>query len=208
MSAGEDREAFLKAFPVSRETEQRLEIYAATLTKWQAAINLVSESTLDEIWTRHLLDSAQLIEHLPQDGAIADLGAGAGFPGLVVSAITDRPITLVEADSRKCAFLSNAARAMGINKQVTLKNKRVEQLKETQFDCITARAFAPLDRLLTWAQTVSDTSTTFALLKGQSWQQEIEAAERLFDFKVEAIPSRTDEQARLLILNDVTAKDA
>src|SRR3954463_8587665 len=97
---------------VSRETMTTLDTYATLLRKWQKAINLVSSATLEDIWRRHFLDSAQLVPLLPEgDGPVVDLGSGAGFPGLVVALLSGRPTQLIESDQRKAAFLGEVARA-------------------------------------------------------------------------------------------------
>lgn len=128
--------AFLAAFPVSRETVARLETYAAVLAQWQARINLVAPSTLAQTWHRHLADSAQLLELAPVEALRwLDLGSGAGFPGLVLAillaGIEDgraRRVTLVESDSRKCAFLAEIVRRTDIARRITVDivNSRIE----------------------------------------------------------------------------------
>ena len=122
-------EEFVEQCPVSRETLDRLTVLADLLARWTQRINLVSKSTLPDLWRRHILDSAQLAAHVPPGSrTMVDLGSGAGFPGLVLAAITDLDIHLVESDARKCAFLREAARSMG--RQVTVHNTRIEKLPE------------------------------------------------------------------------------
>ena len=114
---------------VSRETLQRLEIYAGLLEKWQAKINLVGPATLPDLWRRHFLDSAQLLPLLPAaGGTLADLGSGAGFPGLVLAMMTDWRVHLLDSDQRKCAFLRQVALDCGVGTQVTIHAKRIEQV--------------------------------------------------------------------------------
>src|SRR5260221_2069883 len=140
-----DAAAFEAATGVSRETCERLERYVATLLRWQPTINLVSRGTLDDLWRRHLLDSAQLLPHMPDCGPIVDLGSGAGFPGLVLAILGAPDVHLVESDSRKAAFLREAARAAGA--AVTVHNAPIETVS-VPAAAITARALAPLTPLL------------------------------------------------------------
>src|SRR6185369_225024 len=149
---------------VSRETISALETYAGLLRKWQKAINLVSGATLDDVWRRHFLDSAQLLPLIPEgDGHITDLGSGAGFPGLVLALLSGRPTHLVESDQRKAAFLGEVARATGCAGRVQIHAARVEALKPWGAAVITARALADLTQLLDWASpfVTSDTICIF-----------------------------------------------
>src|SRR5262245_14217980 len=152
----------LKALDINvpRGTLDRLETYAALLTKWQARINLVGPATLPDLWRRHFLDSAQLIplleqaDSLPQDGGgriLVDLGSGAGFPGLVLAIMTDWRVHLIDSDQRKCAFLRQVALDCGVLERVTIHAKRIEQVTGIAVDVATARACAPLEELLALA---------------------------------------------------------
>lgn len=179
---------------VSRETlvegVRRLEIYAALLVKWQKAINLVGPATIPDLWRRHMLDSAQLLPLLPpiaagSDGAIADFGSGAGFPGLVLAALTDRPVQLIDSDVRKCAFLREAAQAMGIGNRVAVHAKRFDALQPWTVPVITARACAPLDQLLGWTAPFADAETVFLFLKGARVDDELTAAGKHWTMDIE-----------------------
>jgi 16S rRNA (guanine527-N7)-methyltransferase len=146
-------EEFRAATDVSRETLDRLESYAALLTKWSGAINLVGRETLRDAWRRHFLDSAQVVDHLPPAPAgrarhILDLGSGAGFPGLVLAILGAGEVTLVESDAKKAAFLREAARIAGAPAVVICA--RIESLSPSDLspDAVTARALAPLPKLL------------------------------------------------------------
>src|SRR5262245_48768743 len=129
---------------VSRETLGRLEVMVETLLRWRKAINLIGRATLDDIWGRHILDSAQLAPLIPAEAkTVADLGSGAGFPGLVLAAL--RPaldITLIEADARKSAYLGEAARKMGLPRQPKIVVSRIEAAPPARADVVTARALA------------------------------------------------------------------
>jgi 16S rRNA (guanine527-N7)-methyltransferase len=206
-------EAFAEATNVSRETLRRLESYADLLVKMQKTINLVGQNTLTDIWRRHFLDSAQilpLLTALPVDRPLIllDLGSGAGFPGLVVALMAvDRPLDvhLVESDSRKCAFLREAARLTGT--RIQLHNCRIEALEPFKVDVISARALAPLDRLIPLMAPfleVSGACTEVLLLKGAQGQEELTRGEKGWKMKVETISSITDPQAMVLRLKDIT----
>ena len=128
---------------VSRETRGRLEVYADLLRKWQPKINLIAPSTLPDLWARHFEDSAQLLQLVPEcTKRIADMGSGGGFPGLVLAILTGIETHLIESDSRKGAFLREAARLT--DAPVTLHTKRLEAMPSLGADLITARALAPL----------------------------------------------------------------
>lgn len=186
---------------VSRETlaegVARLEIYATLLVKWQKAINLVGPATIPDLWRRHMLDSAQLLPLLPpissgaspDDGLIADFGSGAGFPGLVLAALTECPVQLIDSDTRKCAFLREAAQAMGIGARVVVQAKRFDALTPFPASVVTARACAALDDLLTWTAPFARPDTVFLLLKGARVDEELTAAAKHWTMQVERHPS-------------------
>ena len=137
-------EEFAKQFNVSRETLDKFRLYESLLIKWQKKINLIAPSTVKDIWLRHFADSAQIKDNLDIDNKIADIGAGAGFPGLVL-AIFGFNVTLIESDQRKSMFLKTIVRAL------SLENSTVMYLLlddvDKEFDVVTARALAPLDKL-------------------------------------------------------------
>jgi 16S rRNA (guanine527-N7)-methyltransferase len=184
---------------VSRETcaiwRDRLEIYAALLVKWQKAINLVGPATLPDLWRRHMLDSAQLLPLLPDGAApdreavLTDFGSGAGFPGLVLAAMTGRQVHLIDSDIRKCAFLREAAQAMGIGDRVVVHAKRFDALAAWPSAVITARACAGLDDLLSHSAPFATPETIFLLLKGAKVDEELTAAAKHWTMAVERYPS-------------------
>jgi 16S rRNA (guanine527-N7)-methyltransferase len=187
---------------VSRETMTALEIYAGLLRKWQKAINLVSGATLDDLWRRHFLDSAQLVPLLPEtDGHIIDLGAGAGFPGLVMALLTGRPTHLIESDQRKSAFLGEAARATGCAGRVQVHAARIEALKPWTAPIVTARALADLTQLLDWASPFVTADTTCIFPKGAKAEEELTAALRVWKMTVERRRSVTDPTGLILRLS-------
>ncbi|MBM3648216.1 MAG: 16S rRNA (guanine(527)-N(7))-methyltransferase RsmG [Alphaproteobacteria bacterium] len=185
---------------VSRETLDRLESLVSTLARWQKTINLVGRSTVDDIWGRHILDSAQLIPSIPTKAQrLADLGSGAGFPGLVVAAFRpDLEVVLIEADARKAAFLGEAARRMGLERQPRIVVGRIEAAAPAQADVVTARALAPLSQLLAWAQHHRTDTAICLFHKGKGWQGELTEAMKAWDIDVRPLSSVTDRDAVIL----------
>lgn len=196
------------ALDVSRETIERLEAYSELLKKWNPKINLVSKSTLDEIWTRHIIDSVQLFDLVPRDAQNwADLGSGGGFPGLVVAILSkelapDRKVTLVESDQRKCAFLRTVARETDC--KVTVIADRIEQISPLKADVVSARALSNLSTLLGFAKHHLGAEGTCLFPKGATWEKEIEDARDSWRFDVEAIKSETSDTAVILRINEIT----
>jgi 16S rRNA (guanine527-N7)-methyltransferase len=185
---------------VSRETGDRLEALVSTLERWQKAINLVSRTTLGDVWRRHVLDSAQLKPLIPQGAkTLADLGSGAGFPGLVVAAMCpDLEITLMESDARKAAFLGEAARRMTLKKPPKIVVGRIESVPPTPADVITARALAPLGQLLAWSDRHRSDTAICLFHKGKGWQAEVTEAMKDWDIPHQTFNSVTDLDAVIL----------
>lgn len=198
---------FQARFGVSNETREKLETYEALLKKWQKTINLVAPSTLSEVWHRHFADSAQLWSYRPPGAKTwLDLGSGAGFPGLVLAILASETgqtrHILVEADSRKAAFLREVARQTGV--PVDILCMRIEN-PETHdkvgvADCVTARALAPLSKLVEIAAPYFASSTLGMFLKGRDVAAEIENAAQDWQFAFELIPSVTEEGGRVALL--------
>ncbi|MDQ7249074.1 16S rRNA (guanine(527)-N(7))-methyltransferase RsmG [Dongia sedimenti] len=187
---------------VSRETMTALETYAGLLRKWQKAINLVSGATLDDVWQRHFLDSAQLVPLLPEGaGQIVDLGSGAGFPGLILALLSGRPTHLIESDQRKAAFLGEVARATGCAGRVQVHAARVEALKPWAAPVITARALADLGQLLDWAAPFVTAETVCLFPKGAKAEEELTGALRVWKMTVERRRSVTDPTGLILRLS-------
>ena len=202
---------------VSRETRHALEIYEATLLKWQKAVNLVGPSTLKDVWHRHFLDSAQLAPLIPTrpDGAptvILDIGSGGGFPGLVLAVLAATgalrapaiTVHLVDANTRKCAFLKEVARTTGA--QAAIHRSRIENLPPFPVDVVMARAFAPLPRLLDLAGGFLDQPDCHPLglfLKGRGVDEELTEARKQWKMRVETIVSMTDPEGVVLRIEDI-----
>jgi 16S rRNA (guanine527-N7)-methyltransferase len=203
-------EEFRTAASVSRETLERLERYAALLEKWNRAINLVARGSLTDLWRRHMLDSAQLWPLLPPSRGrprrILDLGSGAGFPGLVLAILGTAEggvaVHLVEADKKKAAFLREAARIA--EAPVTLHVQRIESLAPFPVDAVTARACAPLPRLLDYAAPFLRLRQPGAppaaglFLKGRDVDRELTEAREKWKMEAKLLPSRTDPAAKIL----------
>lgn len=183
---------------VSRETAA-LQEYAAMIRKWNPTINLVAPSTIDQIESRHISDSRQLVEHAYKaSGTWLDLGSGGGLPGLVVAILRpDLMVTLLESDQRKCTFLRSVKRDVGLQ-NITVINKRIEASTPLQADNISARALAPLPLLMSYVHRHLSESGTAWLMKGRSWQSEVSEAEENWKFEYIAHPSHTDPDATVL----------
>lgn len=224
-------EDFAAAFDVSRETIARLTTYESLLRQWQKAVNLVAPSTLDEIWHRHFADSAQLLPLAPTARTWVDLGSGAGFPGLVIAILlADSPspgpsrgegtcaepslprVTLIESNARKCAFLREVVRQTGIRAcvSVDILSTRIEtaatQASLQAPDVVSARALAPLDKLLGLAAALFTPVTVGLFLKGRDVAAELEAAKKAWNFNAELVPSRTDRDGRIVVVRNLEPK--
>jgi 16S rRNA (guanine527-N7)-methyltransferase len=204
-------EDFARAFDVSRETIDQLKIYVALLAQWQKRINLVANATLPEVWHRHVADSAQLVPLAPDACTWLDLGSGGGFPGLVVAILrhgAGARVTLVESDRRKAAFLAEVARQTGIT--VEIHTARIEQIATQSMlapvDVVSARALAPLVRLISLSLPFFRHDTVGIFPKGRGAESEIAEARAAWAFDVETIPSLTDEAARIVLVRHPRAK--
>lgn len=197
-----DRIAFQQHFDVSRETIGRLIKYNEILEKWNPKINLISKSTLQQIWHRHFADSAQLLPHIDNSARNwLDIGSGAGFPGLLAAIIAkekypDISFTLVESDQRKTAFLLSVAAELSLSIQVVAK--RIENIEHQQFDTISARAVASLVQLLEWAYPYAHKSTVLLFPKGNSYKSELTIAKKHWHIDSEIIQSVTDSGSVIL----------
>ncbi|MEL6310930.1 MAG: 16S rRNA (guanine(527)-N(7))-methyltransferase RsmG [Pseudomonadota bacterium] len=200
------RETTLSALDVSRETTDRLDAYVELLLKWNRRINLIGRSTTDDIWTRHVLDCAQLVEHAPaKPHSWIDLGSGAGLPGIVVAILNpNSAVTLVEADQRKATFLRAATSTLGLSAEI--EDRRIEAIPPTPYDIISARALAPLPRLLELAAPFRGDHTRCLFPKGRQVHSELTAARA--DWHIEAItlPSRSDADGTLLAIDRFEAR--
>jgi 16S rRNA (guanine527-N7)-methyltransferase len=186
-----EAEAFAAAYGVSRETLARLERYVALLRRWQPAQNLVSSATLDEVWARHVADSAQLLALAPGASAWLDLGSGAGLPGIVIGCMLPESgrIRLVESNQRKCAFLRAAIRETGARADVTCA--RIESALKglAPVEIVTARAVAPLGQLCQWVAPLVTAGARCLFHKGREIDQEI--AEASLHWRIDLLEHRS-----------------
>ena len=189
---------------VSRETYDKLRIYEKTLIKWQGSINLISKSTINDIWVRHFLDSAQLFPIIKDiEGNIFDFGSGAGFPGLILAIMGHKNITLVESDQKKCTFLREVARLSETD--VSILHSRIENLEFRKVDLVVSRALAPLSKLISYVESFVIKSPSnkkvwpkMLFLKGKSYKNEILELKRYKDLFFDEYPSLTDEQGKII----------
>lgn len=191
---------------VSRETIEKLELYHALLLKWQKAINLVSNKTLGEAWVRHFADSAQLEPYLGDVTKIADIGSGAGFPGLVLAILRpDISVHMIESDERKCQFLKNVSRETSLE-NVTIHTDRAENILPTlNAEMVSARALADLSKLFEFCLPLAQKDPKFQMLflKGENWQAEVSGAQEHYEFSITDYPSVSDPKARILKISEL-----
>jgi 16S rRNA (guanine527-N7)-methyltransferase len=198
----------LAGFDVSRETLDKLAVLAAELARWQAIKNLVGPATLDEVWSRHIADSLQLLSLAPDARTWLDLGSGAGFPGLVIAiagAERGLRVDLVESNDRKCAFLRHVARVTGAPARVHAA--RLETVVSTfrgRTDIVSARALASLDQLLAWTEPLLTTGTVGLFPKGRDVAAELTQARRSWTVQAEILPSRTDSTAGIVRITSLS----
>ena len=192
---------------VSRETFSALEEYAELVRRWNPAINLVSKSTIPDLWNRHIVDSAQLFSHAPPDAKLwLDIGSGGGFPGIVVAVLAKElqpqlKVALVESDLRKATFLREACRTLGLNAQV--HSARIESLPPAQADVLSARALASLPALLAYADQHLTTAGIALFPKGAQYDSELSEARRAYLFDVKLFPSLLEPTAAVLEIRNI-----
>lgn len=200
----ESRARALDLAPDLRRIERELSAYEELLRRWQLKINLVAANTLDDIWLRHFADSAQVLDAAPNVAVWADMGSGAGFPGMVAALLLKgRPgarVYLIESDQRKAAFLRAVSRET--NAPVEILVGRIETELPKIADAaqgVSARALAPLGRLMELAREPLENGATAVFFKGEEWRDELTATAGLDNFHLETLPSRTHPRARLLL---------
>jgi 16S rRNA (guanine527-N7)-methyltransferase len=203
----DDAAAFVARVDVSRETLDRLTVYHDLLQKWGARINLVSRGTLDEAWTRHFLDSAQLLDLAPAEASLwCDLGSGAGFPGLVVAILAAEThpalrVRLIESDQRKAEFLRTILRTTGVSADVVAE--RIEVAAPSCADVLSARALAPLPDLLGMAERHLAPGGVCLFPKGARHAEEVAEALESFTFHCEEYPSKTGADSVILKIGGI-----
>jgi 16S rRNA (guanine527-N7)-methyltransferase len=206
-----DRARAQELVPVSRETLDRLDRLVELLLEWQQTRNLIAASTLPTIWTRHIADSLQLLELASAAKTWVDLGSGGGFPGLVLAcALAEKPgsvVHLVESTAKKCAFLQAVTDALGLPAEVHCQ--RTEALIPTfpsKPDAVTARALAPLPKLLELAFPLLKKGARGLFLKGQDVGAELTEASKYWSIGYKLAPSRTDARARIVVVESLESR--
>ncbi len=187
---------------VPNDTMDKLEIYLELLRKWQKAINLVGPKSLDDAWRRHILDSAQLVPEIETGKLVADLGSGAGLPGLVIAIMTDADVHLVESDQRKATFIREVARETNTDVQVHVA--RIEDLQPLNAHIITARALAPLPRLLPWVYRHLAAGGKSLLMKGGDVDEELTKCTKQWTMQTVRKSSISDVSGTILVINDLS----
>ena len=202
MTENEAMEWLQAQLHVSRETLDALERFAAFLKREAESQNLISASTLDHIWSRHIVDSAQLLlftdNSAPQSNWL-DLGSGAGFPGLVIALLTNHHVTLVESRARRIDYLQRAVEMLDLTHRVKVAGVTLERLETAPFSVISARAFAPLPKLFDLAARFAANNTLWLLPKGRNAKAEWEGAQALWDGNFQVMDSVTDQEAGILV---------
>jgi len=204
----EEAREWLAARDVPRETMNALERFTTFLLDESGRQNLISASTQGHVWSRHIVDSAQLLD-LAADasaGIWLDLGSGAGFPGLVIAALTARSVVLVESRRKRVEFLEAAAAVLGVADRVRIEGRRLELVQDFPAAVISARAFAPLERLLPLAARFSRSGTLWLLPKGRSAQSELAAVRETWQGAFHVEHSVTDPEAAIIVARGVAQR--
>jgi 16S rRNA (guanine527-N7)-methyltransferase len=190
-------------WPVSQLQEKVLEDFVALLIKSNEQYNLIGKSTIDDIWNRHILDSAQLLQYIKNtDLVTGDFGSGAGFPGVVLSILGIKEVHLIEKSFRKCQFLE-LAKKLSPNK-IIIHQQEAGKIKGIKFDLIVSRAFAPMNRLLETIQPFAKKDSICLFLKGKSFDEELNLAKKIYNFNFTAHLSLTSKESRLIILDTLS----
>ena len=207
-----DKAAALALTPVSRETEARLDRYVGLLVEWQAKTNLVSPSTLPNLWTRHISDSLQLLTLAPAAKIWADFGSGGGFPGVVLACamagISGATVHLIERNAKKAAFLREALRVTNAPGSVHLADigDNVDRMVG-RVDCVTARALAPLHHLIGFAAPLVGQGAKALFLKGQDVEAELTEATKYWNIRYRLHSSRTGGHGWIVELDQIERRD-
>ena len=199
---------FQVAFDVPRGTLDRLLTYERMLLDWQTRMNLVGPATLPDIWSRHFADSAQLTTVVEAGRSWVDIGAGAGFPGLVLAAMGWGTFTLVDSVQKKCRFLQAVVDELHLSSTVSVLCARIEALPTLGAEVATARAAAPLGTLYDWSIRHVRAGGRHVFFKGRNWAEEVEIAERRFAFDLELRDSMTDPDARILVARSLKRRSS
>ena len=217
--SNKSRAAFMNLYDVSRETMSMFDEYEKILKEWQKRFNLIGNSTVNKIWSRHFLDSALayeglkslLVEKNKKSFSLIDVGTGAGFPGLVIALLfaetkINSDIYLIESNQKKIKFLNAVIKSL--NLRVTVINNRVEN-ENVKYDYIVSRAFAPLEKLLKLIQNIYDQKTTLILFKGKTWKKEVNIIKKNWNIGRLLVKNNNDlnkSQGVLLVMTSLIKK--
>ena len=198
-----DRAKALALVPLAPETQARLAIYVDLLGRWRKVTNLISEASFAEVWTRHIADSAQLLALAPHARRWVDMGSGAGFPGMVIAIqladVAGARVHCLESDRRKCAFLREVARATGAPAEIhPVRIESIDPESLAPVDAVTARALAPLPRLLEFAKVWIAQGAVGVFPRGRSAEAQLETTPAAQDFAIEFVASKLDPEAAIL----------
>jgi 16S rRNA (guanine527-N7)-methyltransferase len=206
-----DKERALSLTPVSRETQERLEKFVALLLSWQEKFNLVAKSTLPLVWTRHVSDSLQLLDHAPDANVWVDYGSGAGFPGIPIAcALADKPgaqVHLVESVGKKVNFLREVVTQTGV--PATVQQVRAENFGDSygdKVDVVTARALSPLKTLCDQTFPLIKRGAIGLFSKGQDVEAELTEAAKYWTIEAQKLPSKTSPQGCILKVTGLTPR--
>lgn len=191
---------------VSRETLALLTEFSDLLIKWNQRINLVSASTIPDLWTRHIWDSAQLMEYAPDAAHWVDIGTGGGFPGVVLAIMAkdtqpELQFSFVESDQRKCAFLKTVIRNLNLPARVL--SSRIEAIAPLEADVLSARALGHLEHLLGYADRHLASGGTALFMKGETWEKEVQTARDSWSFLLKEHKSKTNPAAAILEVKEI-----
>jgi 16S rRNA (guanine527-N7)-methyltransferase len=186
---------------VSRETVEKLEAFATEVARWTPAINLVSKSSVPDIWQRHILDSAQIYQLGNTQEKWVDIGSGGGFPGIVMAIMGVKDVVLVESDQRKSTFLRHVARQLSLS--VTIIPQRIDAISPLAAQTVSARALASLTALLAHVTPHLAPNGRAVFPKGKGLEVEMAEAMRVWDFDVTRVPSKTDPEAAIAVIENI-----
>lgn len=203
-----DRDAFLagcRQLEIKLTDEQlaQLDAYVELLLKWNRAYNLIAPSTVNNIYTRHLLDSIQLLPYINSKQKILDIGSGAGLPAAVLAIMSDNEFYCCEINNKKAQFLKQVARSLNIQEKLKVINSDVRLISEYEnsFDVVSARAFAELKDIVTLGKPYLNEGGVFILPKGTSFNEEIISLNDIFEMTISIHPSITNKEAKILVLH-------
>ena len=197
----------MEKYNVSRETFEKLKTYECLLKEWQTKFNLVSNSTLENAWERHFLDSVQLFKLIPQTAkTLMDFGSGAGFPGMVIAIMANAKtpylkVSLVESTTKKTLYLNEVKKQVGV--EVEIINERIEKIKPHIVDVITSRAMTSLDALLQYALPFCGKKTVCIFPKGKKYAEELREAQKKWCFNYQIVDSEQSDEGKILVITDL-----